>query len=293
MGDPTPEFHGPNAEPAAPTPTGAATPGAVSSAGDGGEPKPSEAFEDPSGSPGIQLMVLMWCMWLLGSWTVVRWQEPPMRLERWMLLASMIGLLAAWPAIRLGQRRMPPGRLGTRPGGVALRLRRQWQLMDLAVEWLCLVLVFQAVVWPLSFVAQWSLGQALWVNAAVVAWSAAAAALIGWGSVFARGPGRGVAMLVCLVLLAGEPVLVALLTLVNTSWNGAWGVSPLPTLWALTEPSGRGAAVELARWYAVGMASAAGAGWLLLSLAAKWMPESADDGPEASPLRSTGRTNRS
>ncbi|MEX1017591.1 MAG: hypothetical protein WDZ31_12685, partial [Phycisphaeraceae bacterium] len=124
-------------------------------------------------------MVLLWCLWLLGSWLVVRWQESSGRVDRWMLLASAVGLMAAWPTVRLSQVRRPAGRLGTRPGAVAARLRRRWRLMEVAVEWLCLALVFQAVVWPLSFVAGWGLAQTLWLNVAMVAWSAVTAALVG------------------------------------------------------------------------------------------------------------------
>lgn len=243
------------------------------------------------GTP-TQFMVLLWCLWLLGSWAVVRWQAPPMALERWMLLAAVVGLMVAWPAVRLSQRRLPVGRLGRRPGVVASRLRRQWQLMDLAVEWLCLALVFQAVVWPLSFVAHWGLSQTLWMNAAMLAWSFAAAALVAWGCVFAHGAWRGVAMAGCLLLLAGEPVVVALLTLVTSSWHGGWGVSPLPTLWVLSEPTTH-EATEVARGQTTGMIAAVVAGWLLLALAARYLPAREEAAEDLPPLRSTSPADRS
>ncbi|MEX0744988.1 MAG: hypothetical protein WD118_05250 [Phycisphaeraceae bacterium] len=227
------------------------------------------AGEEASPTPGVQLVVLFWCLWLLASWASGRWQSVPGDLGQWMMLASIIGLLALWPAMRLSQLRQPPGRLSHRCGPGAASLRRRWRLSELGVEWLCLILVFQAVVWPLSFVGGWGLARTLWLDAAVIAWSAMAAALVGFGSLTPSRLARTAAATACVLLLLAEPLVMGVAAVVSGgALNWTMGVTPLPTLWTLSEP-GPGSPLEPSRSHVLGMATAAAAGWVMLAVLAR------------------------
>ncbi len=116
------------------------------------------------------------------------------------------------------------------------------------MDWVCLLLVFQVVVWPLMLVGRWSIEQTLWLDLAVVFWSLLTAVLVGLGRVlpFTRGAGVRVgAMLLCVLLLLGEPAWMAISGVgfdtagaeaVGEGWRVQWQmrISPLQALWELT-----------------------------------------------------------
>ncbi len=187
------------------------------------------------------MVVMGWCLWLLGvgllAWLVDGWIPA----ARWMVLLAVVGLMLVWPAIRLSE------------GGMRLTLPAVW------VEWLCLILVFQAVVWLLRALSGWRMDQTVWLDAAVAAWSLLTAAVVGLGVRWPRAWPRTVAMVLCALLVLGEPLAVALVSLV---WPAAarpiWSMhlSPLPTVWALAHPV---VDVTLGPWPERVMFAAAGA----------------------------------
>lgn len=197
--------------------------------------------------PTTRELVLFWCLWLLGSWAVTLWVDATAPALRWMTFASAFGLMVVWPLVRLSQharrprhrprpaRRRHTARFGGATPPWAWRGLSPWLVFR---DWVCLNLVFQAVIWPLRATGQWEVAQAAWLDAAFVGWSLLTALVIAWG-VRSRQPShRAAAMAICMLILLGEPVvqIVASLGAQADLWpNVAWRlrVSPIQTLWEL------------------------------------------------------------
>jgi hypothetical protein len=206
-------------------------------------------------------LILAWCLWLMGVWALlfltIGWS--PLA-YRWMVFAAIIGLMGLWPAARLAQDHRGPG-----------------SRLIVLVDWICLLLVFQAVLWPMRIVARWSWEQTLLVDAAVASWSLLTGLLIAWGRTFATAGMRTVAMLACVGLLLLEPAALLLNAVAN---NVAWNelpnlrVSPLQAIWELTAAP---ALFQPRPWadYIVGVAAAALVGWCVLALTVR-RPEPKD-----------------
>ena len=169
----------------------------------------------------VRELMLGWCLWLLGAWAVTLFLDAPVPAARWMILLAAIGLMLAWPALRLSQRN---GRGGT------LRIT--------LLDWASLMIILQAVIWPLRLASGlgdplWTVGQALWLAAAMGAWSLLTGAIIAAGRWTTSGLGRTLAMTLCVLLLVGEPLVMVL-----AARNGGWAfwVSPVGVLWELMGP---------------------------------------------------------
>lgn len=201
-----------------------------------------------------QVIVLGWCLWLAGAWGVALWFGSPVPAARWLIVLALMGLMLIWPAVRLS------GLGGSVSAGA------------IAAEWLCLVLVLQAVVWPLRLVAHWRIDQALWLAGALAAWSLLTAALLAVG-VRQRSVGpRVLAMAGCMLLVFGEPAAMAMVT-VAADWGfveaGPWPmrVSPLAMVWALVQPA---LDVSLDPWpgQVLVASGAAAVAWMVVALSA-------------------------
>ena len=181
---------------------------------------------------------MCWCLWLLGSWGVILLLDSPVPAARWMVFAAMAGMMLLWPLLRLSQAPAPAEE------GRAAALAARQALKD----WLSLNLVFQAVAWPLQLTAGWRLSQTAWLSGAMAAWTLLSAALVAWGC-RRTGPGaRTAAMILCVLLLLGEPLALAGLNVLagyrGPGLTGAghtggisWPmyVSPIDALWAATD----------------------------------------------------------
>ncbi len=210
--------------------------------------KPDHPAQPPFDS---RALVLAWCLWLIGVWALllvtIGWS--PLA-YRWMIFAAFIGLMGLWPAARLSQDHRGPG-----------------ARTIILVDWLCMLLVFQAVLWPMRIVARWSLEQTLMVNAAVASWALLTGLLIAWGRSFGTGTFRTIAMLGCVGLIVLEPLALLVNAAVNgTPWNDLPNlrISPLQAAWELTAAP----ALYLPRpWadYTLGIAAAALVGWCVLA----------------------------
>ena len=230
---------------------GESAPLPASPEGEGEEPHPSQEDESPPPPPQKRSqrqrkeimprgLVLAWCFWLIGSWCVALWIDSTVPAVRWMIFASLLGLMVIWPLIRLSQditqgaaRLSAPGNDPNETETSALT-----PLVILA-DWFSLILVFQTVVWPLRLTTRWSVEQAAWLDAAVAAWSLLAAAIVAFGCSSRSAARRVVAMILCLLLLLGEPAAIALLDMIaplpkQTGWT--MRVSPLEALWKMTGP---------------------------------------------------------
>lgn len=166
-------------------------------------------------------LVLLWCLWLLGSWLVSSRIDGVYSATRWMVFAGIVGLMVMWPALRLGQDRQ--------------RISRPTQVLW---DWWCLNLVVQTVIWPLQLSARWSLEQTLWIDASMASWSLLTGAVLAWaGGVWTPrrdGLFSGAAMAVCMLLLMGEPLLLASLAWLDLQVTWRMWLSPIDVLWDLT-----------------------------------------------------------
>lgn len=181
-------------------------------------------------------LLLWWCLWLLSSWVLIRkvvgfhLRELPNGIMsaagppsvRWMMFASLAGLMLLWPLYRLSQRQP---RLETpvdprRVSGVLL-------------DWFGLMLMFQVVLWPLHRMGEWTLMQTAWIDTLMAAWSLLSGVILVWGVLGSSAWRRTMAMVLCVALLFAEPALMGISTaLGSASWSMC--VSPISTLWALT-----------------------------------------------------------
>ena len=281
------ETNPPNAPPTpAPGPTNlsAAVPvsAAVSGGGTGTSAVRGAVRKTPAGvfDPfGLRALIITWCLWLLASWSITLAISATVHAVRWVVFSAVFGLMAVWPALRLSQQL--PSRFG---GSAAYDTRHldfgaatfRTRLFATMLDWFCLLLVFQVVVWPLMLVGRWTVQQTLWLDLAVLSWSLLTAVLIGLGRLAPLAWLRVVAMLLCVLLLIGEPIWMAVMNtgfghtadagagrLVDTHWQ--MRISPLQTLWELTttqqpyDPSG---------WQATILSTAAAGGLGLIVLAA-------------------------
>ncbi|MEZ6192002.1 MAG: hypothetical protein R3C45_12050 [Phycisphaerales bacterium] len=211
---------------------------------------------------GLRMLVITWCLWLLVSWSITLAMGATVHAVRWVVFSAAFGLMAVWPAIRLSQQ-LSGGR-GERYARPSMRV------LGTLLDWVCLISVFQVVVWPLMLVGRWSPQQTLWLDLAVVSWSLLTGVLVGLGRVLPVAGARVGAMVLCVLLLLGEPVLMAfgggfMDATAGTAWR--MRISPVQALWELTttvqpyNPSG---------WVPVILSTAAAAllGWLGLCLMA-------------------------
>ena len=211
---------------------------------------------------GVRLLMLGWCIWLMGTWIVLYftmgWAGQAFRV---MVFAGLIGMMGLWPAVRLSQVDRPTGeRDGESEAGWWAGACRRTLL-----DWLCLNLVWQAVVWPLRVAGDWGLWQAAWVAAAVAAWSLLTGLIIAWGRGTDAAGRRAAAMAVCVGLVLAEPLILWAVRLSGQVPAAGMQVSPLQAVWNLTS---RTAAVTTGPWdqQVVAVALAGVAGWVALGV---------------------------
>ena len=223
-----PQQHDPTRPvPVDPHPCLGALPVEVYREGPSGDVAPIKPWHLQKRSSGRPALVLAWCGWLLGSWFIVLFGGGDLVPTRAMPLAALVGITLLWPAYRLGQRR-------PFPNGRVLGLHTH-----VVLDWMCLLIVFQSVLWPVRAIAGWGMAQAVWLDAAVAAWGLLAAWIISMGCRSPFGGHRMVAMAACVLVLLGEPALMGLINLGAAHGDGlAWTMwlSPLEAVWAMTAP---------------------------------------------------------
>ncbi|MCC7406793.1 MAG: hypothetical protein IT442_01900 [Phycisphaeraceae bacterium] len=245
------------------------------------EPRPDEAMSAAAISsalvalrprrrrrPLVGGMLLLWCVWMMGSWLGVmeamygRWAPATapgslMPAGRWMVIQGLVGLLIAWPAVRL------TGVGGTwatggDEAGLTWWARTGWVLRD----WFYLNVLHAAVLISVKLGAHWTGEQTLLVIGWCAAWSLGAGVVLAWGM---GGPiGRRTwSMAGCVGVALGGGVLAALLggglIAASEPWRTGWMLADKwpagPTTWA---------------WRAVGIAAGAAAGAWVAASAWAW-----------------------
>lgn len=149
-----------------------------------------------------------------------------------MTLSCLLGMMVLWPVFRLSQDLTVNdpsygGVTGMTPGMV-------W------TDWLCLVLVFQAVIWPLRLMSQWGIAQTVMIDLHIVVWSLLSGSVVAVGCGYRSGGPRAAAMLMGIFILIGEPFARIVLSLFDLQGPGAgrsmqW--APIQSLWVMTAPT--------------------------------------------------------
>lgn len=163
---------------------------------------------------GPKLVLLGWCFWLMVAWGMVLKTALVGSASRWLVFAALLGLMTAWPVFRL-----------------CVIAPQRSRLRALFIEWVNLMVVWQAVLWPLQIASRWGWHQVLALDLAVAGWSLIAAGIIAFGLQGDRVARRTAAMGVLLVLLLAEPIGQAFWP--TLPWWPA--LSPWPVVWSLTE----------------------------------------------------------
>ena len=199
----------------------------------------------------LRLVVVVWCFWLLGAWAAAWLSDTSVPRTRWMLFAGSFGLMLAWPAFRLSEGQ----KTAERGAGVGAAT-------PVLLDWLGMVLVYQAVIWSLHFMAMWPLSRGLWLDAAVLAWSLLTALIVAGARRWPGAVARCVGMLLCIALVFAEPIAIWLTT-INGHDGWAMRISPIQALWQLTEPPTQGTPDGWGLTI-INVALVAVAGWLVL-----------------------------
>lgn len=175
----------------------------------------------PSDPGMLRVVIVVWCFWLLGAWGAAWLSDTSVPRVRWMMFAGSFGLMLVWPAFRLSEQADPD-----KPGHGSLQV---------LLDWLAMVGVYQAVIWSLHLLAAWPMVRGIWLDAAVMAWSLLTALIVAAARRWPHGFARLVGMGLCIALVFAEPVAV---WVVVTGGGGPWPmvVSPIQALWELTQP---------------------------------------------------------
>ncbi len=211
-------------------------------------PDPAPAPDDSHGL-SIRALTTLWSCWLLGSWAIILGMKHHVTVARGMAFAGVLGMMLCWPALRLS--------LGPteHQGSEAATVRPA----RVFLEWSSLFFIFQAVLWPLRTAARWELAQTLWLDAAIAAWGLITAAIVAWGCRSLLPNHRVWAMVGCVLLLLGEPVLMAM------TGSAAWfmRVSPIQVIWVLSDGPVSELSGSLAS-HIIAAITAAIVGWVLV-----------------------------
>ena len=162
--------------------------------------------------------------------------------------------MVLWPVFRLSQHTVGAGPMAD---DVPVR-EWPWMLVTpgrALADWLCLNLVFQLVVWTLytgyhwlapqsmAPAGRWTLGQTVWLDLAISGWSLLTGLIIAIGCRSLAPTRRVLAMSACVLLLLGEPLVMAMVSWLTGAATGSAGVawtmrvSPLQAIDGLSVPN--------------------------------------------------------
>lgn len=186
--------------------------------------------------PTASGLMLGWCLWLLVSWiwatwmsygSVLLWQRAVSltAASRFMLAAALVGMMTAWPVLRLSQTLPSAHRPGPRVTGLV------WMLRD----WVGLNLVLAAVVLSLAMGTGWRLPQIMVLLALAGGWSMLAGLLIAWGAAAHHEMARTLLAVGCMLLLAGHNFLpvrqIWAISGPASAWDANTGAAMVGPLW--------------------------------------------------------------
>ena len=252
-------------------------------------PPPSKLKKRRRRDPSPRFLVIGFCVWLLGAWFVALESTNDIRPIQWMVLCAFFCVMAFWPVLRLSQFRDINDQ---DQSSSADSFRTPGRLF---IDWLCLNLIFQTIIWPLHLNAQWHNAQTWWLSATLASWSLITGAITALGCRSDKPIHRTLAAVLCMLLLVGEPVLMVLARMMfGINATGTAGehltyyTTPLALVWELTSPAATWAHQP---WQTqVPAAAMAGiTGWLVIVATRRWAGQSSEPAPKPKPLDATAR----
>lgn len=211
----------------------------------------------PASRRGAQFprgLIFLASLWLIGSWTLSLGLRTPLQPTtetyepalRTLLVCLMIGIVIAWPLLRmsLGPARAPVGQ----------------PLLDA----LCLLLLAQIVLWTTRGVTAWSVERVLAVDQTLILWTLLTAALLAAALLIDTAIVRTLTMLACLGIALLAPI--AALTGLGGLGDGVLPALPwLSPLTAIGRLADRSTPLDADVWQGIGvLASLTAAAWIAL-----------------------------
>lgn len=209
-------------------------------------------------TPPLELprgLIFLSALWLIGSWLLAIGLRTPVEpssasytpLVKMMLICVAIGLLVAWPLLRLSQQatRRPVGQT----------------ILDVVV----LLALMQVVIWPLRLVTPWTPLRTAAIDATLSGWTILAGAVVAAavGS-FRPGP-RTLAMMACVALCLLGPAAAAIAAMFDINAVELINLSPVTSIIDLTTAAGSHPSYQ--QWIGIAvLGGAAMAGWIGLLL---------------------------
>ncbi len=209
-------------------------------------PTPADQFVLPRG------LILVSSLWLVVSWSVAIGFRTPVVASsasytpgvRLMLISAAVGLVIAWPLLRLSQ------------GPVRYPIRQT--VLDLIV----LLALLQVVIWPLRLVTPWSPFRTAALDATLTAWALLAGAFVASAVGSPRQGPRNMAMAGCVALCIAGPVMalasLALPPLENLAPRLAQ-IGPILEVYGLAQGGGTAPDPSSWRWILLVSLAAVGA----------------------------------
>lgn len=215
-----------------------------------GQPARPARVMRPLEAGGLRIVIIAWCVWLLGSWGLAVLADNGVPMVRWMLLSSLMGMMLVWPAARLGQEVHPH-----EPGRGSLQA---------FLDWLAMIVVFQAVIWSLRFHAGWSVERTLWLDASFAGWTLVAACIVGWARAVPNGLIRMVGMALCIGITLAQPMRALLMPRLPET-DAGYLLNPAKLVYDLTLRQNQ-SPLELLMPQVIVVVGAGIAGWVVIAL---------------------------
>ena len=202
-------------------------------------------------------LILLACVWLIGSWLLSIGVKPPIEPSsasytpgvRLMLVCIGIGLMIGWPLLRLSQPATAHPILQT--------------VLDLIV----LVSLIQVVIWPLRLVTPWTVARTAALDATLVGWTVLCGAVVASAVGSGRGGVRNLAIAACLAMCLLGPALAIIAAIVGGSAGQLMDIGPLVAVYRLAQAQGAAAPITGPQWVMIVMpTAAAGLAWTALGV---------------------------
>ena len=154
-------------------------------------------------------LILMASLWLVISWTAAIGFHTPIEASsasytpgvRLMLISAAIGLMIAWPLLRLSQTPTP------------------FPLKQTVLDIVVLLALVQVVIWPLRLVTSWTAARTAALDMTLVSWAILAGAFVASAVGSSRRGPRNLAILGCVGVCLIGPVF-ALITMAVPPFKG-------------------------------------------------------------------------
>ena len=194
-------------------------------------------------------LILVASLWLVVSWTVAIGFRTPVEPTsasytpgvRLMLISAAIGLIIAWPLLRLSQTVTP------------------FPIRQTVLDLIVLLALLQVVIWPLRLVTPWTPARTAALDATLMVWAVLAGAFVASAIGSQRSGPRNLAIAGCISVCLIGPLLAMVSFIVAPSaglTHRLLHLGPLLEVYAIGQ--GGGTSPGTAQWGWIGLVAFAG-----------------------------------